>query len=196
MKKLFLLLALIIAGCAGLQKAPKEQTMTINRIIEVPGMTKAELFSKTNEWVNRNLQPASADMNSGIILGSGEAGYPFPDSNRAEYTIVFSMKNDIHGDKVDITFGDIMLKFQREYISEAYTVQAYTGGEETPITSGRDFQAAKNALGYIADNLANYLKGHEEPLFRCSICGAILTSPECMADYLKRQKKPAIINYD
>jgi hypothetical protein len=185
MKKLILLFALLAAGCAGMQKAPPVQTMSITKVIEVPGMTGGELFDKTYEWVGRNLQIDSADKSTGTILADGEVGYPFPDPNRSDYTIVFSMKNEIRGDRNDITFGNIMLKFSREYISEAYTVQSYTGGEETPITSGRDYQAARNALGQIANNLSNYLKGTVEPLYRCATCGAIFTSPDCLTEHLK-----------
>jgi hypothetical protein len=185
MKKLILIVALLAAGCAPIQKAPPVQTATIGIVIEVPGRTKEEVFNKTTEWVNKNLQLESANDSTGIIVATGEAGYPFPVTDRSDYTIVFSMKNVIRGNRDDITFDDIMLKFSREYISEAYTVQSYTGGEETPITSGRDYEAAQNALGYIAANLANYLKGHEEPLVRCTTCGAILTSPECRAEHLK-----------
>jgi hypothetical protein len=185
MKKLILLFALIAAGCAGIQKVPHVQTMSITKVIEVPGMTKKEIFDKTYEWITRNLQTTSADTKTGIILADGEVGYPFPDPNRSDYTIVFSMKNEIRGDRNDITFGNIMLKFSTEYISEAYTVQSYTGGEETPITSGRDYQAAQNALGLIAYNLSNYVKGTEEHLHRCATCGAIFTSPECLAEHLK-----------
>ncbi|HKZ16091.1 MAG TPA: DUF4468 domain-containing protein [Geobacteraceae bacterium] len=185
MKRLFLLLFLLVAGCAGIQKVPQEQTMTITKVVQVPGMTKDEIFNKTNEWVTENLQAVSADIKSGIILAEGEVDYPAPDADRVDYTFVFTMKNEIREDKNYVTFGNIMLKFPTPYISEAYTVQKYTGGEEIRVTSERDRQAAEKALEHIAGNLSKYLKGTAEPLVRCATCGAIFTSPECLTEHLK-----------
>jgi len=185
MKKLILLFLLFVAGCAGVEKLPQKQMLSITSVIEVPGMAKERIFNKTGEWVAKYLQFANADVTSGIILARGEVCYPSRDKNRAQHTIVFTMKNIIRDNRNEVTFMDIMLKSPGQYISEAFTVQEYKDYENIPVVSERDIEATRNALRYIVDNLADYLKGTARPLTEFPACGAIITSPEGTTDYLK-----------
>lgn len=182
MKKLFLLFLLFVAGCAGVEKLPQKQMLSITSVIDVPGMAKERIFNKTGEWVAKYLQPANANAKSGIILARGEVCYPSRDNIRAQHMIVFAMINIIRDDRTEVTFTDMMLKSPRQYISEAYTVQEYKDFENIPVVSERDIEATKNALRYIVDNLADYLKGTAWPLTGCPACGAIITSLDETAD--------------
>ena len=182
MKKLFLLFLLFVAGCAGVGKLPQKQMLSITSVIDVPGMAKERIFNRTGEWVAKYLQPANVDVKAGIILARGEVCYPSRDKNRAQHTIVFTIKTIIRDNRNEVTFKDIMLKLPRQYISEAYTVQEYKDFENIPVVSERDIEATKNALRYIVDNLADYLKGTAGPLTGCPAYGAIITSLDGTAD--------------
>src|SRR6266508_4191854 len=110
MKKLCLLFVLFVAGCAGVEKLPQKQMLSITSVIDVPGMAKERLYDKTGEWVAKYLQSINADVKAGIILASGEVCYPSRNKNRVQKTIVFTMKIFILDNREEVTFTDIMLK--------------------------------------------------------------------------------------
>lgn len=157
MKKLFVLLFMLLAGCAGVQRAP-EQT-SLQKVIEVPGKDSQQLFNKTRIWATRYLDLQSANPSSGTILARGEVAYPSPPTDRVEHTFVFRMKNEIVDSRDVVTFDKVMLKEPKNYsIEDQYMAKSYTGGEETAITSPKDAAAANDVLNYLTDNLEEYLK--------------------------------------
>ena len=172
MKKLFLVILLFVASCAGVGKLPQEPMLSIKSVIDVPGMAKERIFNKTGEWVAKYMQPVNIDVKSGIILATGEVCYPSRDKKRAHHTIVFTMRNFIRDNRTEVTFADIMLKVPGQYISEAYTVQEYKDDRNIPVVSESDIKATRNTLQYVVDNLADYLKGTAGPLTGYPACGA------------------------
>lgn len=159
MKKLFLFFLMLLAGCAGMQKAPQEQAMSISKVIVVPGASKEQMFKNTKGWVSMFVQLKNADSDAGIILAKGEVSYPSPPVDRIEYTFVFTMKNEIRDNRDTVTFDQIMLRSPKEYLP----VDTGAGEKSIPATesvpvSKKDVEAAQNAIGYIADNLESYLQ--------------------------------------
>lgn len=159
MKKLFLFLLLLLTGCAGMQKAPQEQSMSINKVIEVPGVSQEQIFNKTHDWAVKYVQLENADRNSGVLVARGEVAYPSPSVDRIQYTFVFTMRNEIQDNKAMVTFDKIMLKAPLSYLPESVGVsKPYIGGEERPVVAKKDMEAAQYAIGYIEDNLQSYLQ--------------------------------------
>jgi hypothetical protein len=157
MKRLFVLLFMLVAGCAGVQRAP--EPTTLQKVIETPSLTQEQTFNKTQKWVARYLDLQSATPSTGVIVARGEVGYPSPSIDKIQYTFVFRMKNTIVDNKDVVTFDNVMLRTPKSYIIEdEYLAKSYTGGEEVAITSPKDAAAANKALSYISDNLADYLK--------------------------------------
>jgi hypothetical protein len=159
MNKLFLFFLMLLAGCAGLQKAPQEQAMSISKIIEVPGASKEQMFKNTKGWVSMFVQLKNADSAAGIILAKGEVAYPSPPIDRIEYTFVFTMKNEIRDNKDMVTFDQIMLRSPIGYLPvDTGAGEKYIPATESVPVSKKDVEAAKYAIGYIADNLESYLQ--------------------------------------
>lgn len=159
MKRLFIFFLLLMAGCAGMQKAPQEQAMSISKVIEVPGSSKEQIFKNTQGWANMFVQLKSADSNAGIILANGEVGYPSPPVDRIEYTFVFTMKNEIRDNRDMVTFDKIMLRSPKEYLPvDTGGGEKYIPATESVPVSKKDVEAAQYAVGYIADNLERYLQ--------------------------------------
>jgi hypothetical protein len=159
MRKLFLFFLLLLTGCAGMQAAPQEQTMSISKIIVVPGASEEQIYNNTKGWVNMFVQLKNADSNTGIILAKGEVAYPSPPIDRIEYTFVFTMKNEIRDNKDTVTFEKIMLRSPKQYLPlDTGAGEKYIPSTESTPTAKRDVEAAQNAIGYIADNLQSYLQ--------------------------------------
>jgi hypothetical protein len=158
MKRFFLFVFLFLSGCAGVQTAPQEHAMTISKIIEVPGSTKEQIFKKANNWVEKNWRLYSSNVDSGVIIGSGEVGYLSAPVDRLDYTFVFQMRHEIQDNNDTVTFEKIMLKSPKDYSADYSTENAYTGGEESPITSKKDSEAAQDVFHHISDNLTDFLR--------------------------------------
>ncbi len=158
MKKLFLIFLIFLAGCAGMKTTQQDPPMTITKVIEVDGASKDQIFKNAHNWVVRYWRLNSANPGSGIILGTGEVGYPSAPADRVEYTYVFQMRQEIRDNKDTITFEKIMLKSPKNYIQESAFPDAYYGGEESPVTSKRDLETAQYLINYISDNLKDSLQ--------------------------------------
>ena len=98
MKKILLLLSLFLAGCAGMKTQPQE-SLTITKVIYVDSAGKEQIFKNAHKWVVTYWHLTSANPDSGIIMGTGEVGYPSAPVDRVEYTYVFQMRHEIQDNK-------------------------------------------------------------------------------------------------
>jgi hypothetical protein len=159
MNKLIILGVLLLAGWATLGRAAEDRFTSYSRTIEVPGMSKSQIFAKTNEWVVRYANFDSADKENGVILGHGEVAYPSPPVDRIEYTFTFKMRDNIQDNRETVTFDPIMIRSAKSYYNKApYSGKEYSGGEESVITGKKDALVAKGLADYLTDNLEGYLK--------------------------------------
>jgi len=84
MKKLcspiFLILLIILVGCAGMQQAPASE-LEFQRIVEMPGFSKDKIYNATKIWIAENFGSAKAviehdDKEGGTLIGNGNIQYP------------------------------------------------------------------------------------------------------------------------
>ena len=191
MKKLLLTLCIFIATGAFLAASANAETVTVQKVIEVPGATKEQLMQKVREWSERYAEFYSVDANS--VVANGEIAYPSPPIDRVQYVFLFKSKNYVQNNKVTVTFEDVMLRTPRQYSGESGDVLSYIGGEAEPVKSKKDIAAANKILNYTAVNLEDFLRKKtvtSSPLERCEECGLLLTSPaELKKHYEKFHKE-------
>ncbi len=167
MKRIFVLFVLLLAGCAAYRPMPPEQ-MTIGTKMEVPVLAKEEIFRKSKTWVERHLYSRdniirAADRAAGVIVANGYIDYPaegkLGEVDRIQYTISFTMKEEISGSGVTLTFSDLLLDIPKYYhvYSRYWPLQEYSGGYSVPIEERADFDAAKRGLLEIAGRLGECL---------------------------------------
>ncbi len=190
MKKLYLALGMIIGAISFLgMPALAAETVTVKRVIEVPGATQKQVFDRARTWSETYGSISSVDPNTGVIVANGEITYPSPPVDRIQYTVLFKVKNSIEKNKSTVTFEDVKLKAPRSYTAESTGAGTpYTGGEITEVKSAKDIAAANKALSYVADNLGDSLLGKTQsacPLAKCPECPTLATSPEEMKEHMK-----------
>ncbi len=167
MKRMGFLLLLMLAGCAAYRPVPPGE-MVIRTKLEVPVMAQEEIFRKSRAWIERHLNSrgkiiASADRKAGVILANGYIDYPATDKleaiDRIQYTISFSMKEEIGDSGVSLTFSDLMLDIPKNYQVHGrfWPLQEYTGGYSVPIEFREDLDAAKRGMLAISGRLEKCL---------------------------------------
>jgi len=184
---LAVMLAMPVAGFASQtgEKAVSAKTVVTSKVIAIPGATKEQLFNKVSEWTKRYTSSSREEPSSGLIVSKGEITYPAPPINRIQYTILFTMKNTIQGNKDNVTFEKVLLKSPTSYIQETNEKIA---SETTPITSDKDRLAAQKVLTRLTDNLEAFLLSKSAEgcsLVKCPKCATLSCSPEEMQEHMK-----------
>src|SRR6266498_1775846 len=172
MRIILLSLALLVSGCAVHKPMPVEE-MVIRREIGLAGMTRERIFENSKIWIGRHLYAKekiinTADRNAGVIIANGYIDYPASGEleamDRTQYTISFSMREEIRDSGATITFYDLMLDIPKYYRHNRWwPLQEYTGGYSVPIEEKADFEAARRGLQNIAERLTDYLKQARHP---------------------------------
>lgn len=173
MKIVALMLVLLFSGCAAYKLMPRQE-MVIRKAIEVPGMARDRIFENSKIWITRHLYAkekiiTTADRNAGVIIANGYIDYPATGKMEAiaktQYTISFTMREEIRDSGATITFYDLMLDIPKYYhYSRWWPMQEYSGGYSVSIEEKADFEAARRGLVDIADRLADYLKQARHPM--------------------------------
>jgi hypothetical protein len=173
MKIVALMLVLLFSGCAAYKPLPRQE-MVIWKTIEVPGMTRDRIFENSKIWITRHLYAkekiiTAADRNTGIIIANGYIDYPASGElgaiEKTQYTISFTMREEIRDSRATFTFYDLMLDIPKYYrYNRWWPMQEYSGGYSVPIEEKADFEAARRGLPDIADRLADYLKLDRHPM--------------------------------
>jgi hypothetical protein len=175
MRIILLSLALLVSGCAVHKQMPAEE-MVIRKEIELEGMTRERIFDISKMWITRHLYAkdkiiTTADRNAGVIIANGYIDYPETGKldalDKIQYTISFTMREEIQDSGATITFYDLMLDIPKYYrYTRWWPMQEYGGGYSVPIEEKADFEAARRGLRDNADRLADYLKQARHPLSR------------------------------
>ena len=173
MKMLLVSLVFLVSGCAVHKSMPVEG-LVIHKEIEVGSMTRERIFENSKIWITRHLYAkekiiTTADRNAGIIIANGYIDYPATGKSEAiakiQYTISFSMREEISDSRAVITFYDLMLDIPKNYrYNRWWPMQEYTGGYSVPIEEKADYEAARRGLQDIADRLAVYLEQARHPM--------------------------------
>jgi len=169
MRILIIFFVLLISGCAVNKPVPMDLA-SIEKDIDLPGMTREEIYVKSREWIVRHLYSKGqiievADQNAGLIVANGFIGYPttgkLEEIDKIQYTISFTMQANIGDQEETIFFRDLMIDIPKAYYRSrhpAWMFVEYYGGYSVPVTEKGDYEAARKGLLEIVGRLEEDLK--------------------------------------
>ncbi|MBC8552823.1 MAG: DUF4468 domain-containing protein [Candidatus Brocadiales bacterium] len=147
------LFSLFIIHCALPPKV--DESMNIQRIIELPDQNQELLFTKSMEWFSTSFKSSKAvidysDIETGIIMGNGNMDYG--GILTAGYDVLFSIKVDVKDNRSRITLGNFILRIPPS---------KYAGEMEAPMVV-RDFEKVRPKLEALATNYVEYMNQNTE----------------------------------
>jgi hypothetical protein len=167
MGKAVVVLVLLVAGCAVYRPMPRGDVV-IRTEFDAPGMSADRIFEKSKTWLTRHLYSdkqiiAYADRKAGVIIANGTVPYTatgeLESIDRIQYTISFTVREEIRDAKISLTFDNLLLNVPRYYQRSRFRPEMeYVGGYSVPITQRSDFEAARKGALEIAAKLADHLK--------------------------------------
>jgi len=152
MKRLFsvgvILFLVALIGCAGLQPV-KQEDLTIQQVVEVPGFTKYQIYDYCKIWVAENFRSAKAviehdDRENCCLIGNGIVKYPCHGLEciaKHDWEVHFTMRIDTKDGKFRQTFSNLQLSWPARVDSLGYH-PAHRG----PIATQGDLAKVKPAL--------------------------------------------------
>lgn len=147
--------ALALYGCAGMQPIA-EADRTFERVVEVPGYSKDQIYSSTKIWIAENFKSAKSvieldSKEDGIIIGNGIIQYPCSGMEclaKSDWKVPFTMRVDMKDQKFKISFSNIKLSWPAKY-SSGISSPAYDG----PVNSQGNMDVIKPALLKFGDDI-------------------------------------------
>jgi hypothetical protein len=177
MRKMVIIMitSLMMASCAGFQPVPPEQ-LYVQKVMEVPGMTKKHIYGKSRLWIARNFKPYKAvwlferktasvveyaSENEGILIATGTIPYPrktysLTEGHKAYWEVTFTMEEDIKDGKVRVTFSNLGFYVPKLWCGNIYS--EWLGAYDKPLTAAEDMEAVRPVLTEMADRLGEFLR--------------------------------------
>ncbi len=172
---MIMIMSLITASCAGLQPAPPSQ-LYVQKILEVPGTEKEQLFSNSKLWIVRTFRPYKAvwlfqrktstvieyaDERQGIIIASGSIPYPHKAFSLTEgykeyWEVNFTIEVDMKDGKARVTFSNLGIYVPKLWCGNIYS--EWLGAYDKPLTDQEDMEAVRPVLTGLADRLGEFLR--------------------------------------
>jgi len=152
-----LLTTVVLAGCAGMQSLPPAQ-LSVQKVVEVPGMSKDEIFRKSQIWFTKTLRLSKAvtsyerkyrspldyvNKAEGLLIGSGDIFYPSTDYSLSEghktnWEVTFTVQEDIKDGKARLTFTNLTIFVPKTWCQNAYA--GWLGAYEKPLRAVEDME--------------------------------------------------------
>jgi hypothetical protein len=158
-----------LSGCLHQAVMPHED-MVLTKEIKVPGMTRDQMFDRSETWIYRHLYSDEGnilhtDRGAGVIVVRSTVEYPTAGRLDAiakiQYTISFTMRVEVMEHELWVTFEDLMVNVPKNYpVTRRWNFYEYTGGYSVPVTKRSDFEAAKKGLLDLADRLGSHLRAN------------------------------------
>ncbi len=158
MKLIFAMISLIIVGCAAMQPvAVTDADLTFQRVVEVPGYSKEQIYHGTKIWIAENFKSAKAvleyeNKDTGTLIGNGIISYPCSGLEcmvKADWKVPFTMRVDIKDQKLRLTFSNLRISWPSSYNKTYGAQSAYDG----PIRNKSDLDAVRPVLLKFGDQL-------------------------------------------
>ena len=164
----------VLAGCAGLQRLPADQPL-VQKVIEVPDLTKDEIFRKSEIWLAQNLRvskavteferkarPVMAYANSkeGVLIGNGDIFYPatgIADGYKADREVSFTVREDVRDGGARLTFTNLAVYVPKRFCVE-YAYGGWLGAYQTQLISLEDLNRVRQVLLEMTDRLGVALR--------------------------------------
>ena len=161
MKKIIATLCLLaLTGCATAPVKPVEYVNDVSyqRIIDMPGMNKTDIFNKSRQWYALTFKSSKQaieyqDILAGKIIAKGSdtvyftMDMPFGGTQKIPQAVGFTIVQEIKDEKTKITFNNIGLI-------------SYTGSNYSNIDTG-SWQQLEPRLAAFTDNLKAFLSSKE-----------------------------------
>ncbi len=174
-----LIAALFFMGCAGLQTLPADQR-TVQKVVELPGLAKKDIFNRSTIWIVRNFKPFKAvwvfgnrvspvleyaDEQQGILIATGNIYYPSTGSSFSEgykrfWEVTFTREEDIKDGKAKITFRNLSVYVPKLWCGNIYS--EWMGAYDKPLTNVDDMTAVRPELLRLADQLTEFVRTPQE----------------------------------
>ena len=143
-----ILFSLFIIHCALPPKV--DESMNIQRVIELQDQNKEALFTKSMEWFSTSFKSSKSvidysDIETGIIMGNGSMNYG--GILTSTYEVLFSIKVDVKDNRSRITLSNFNLRIP---------ASKYMGAVEAPMVV-RDFEKVRPKLEALATNYTEYI---------------------------------------
>lgn len=141
------ILTILLTGCPGIPKMLTEEESIIQKIVEVPGYTKDQIFERSKMWIAENFKSAKAvleyeNKENGILIGHGNMALPVSDIRSMAtlpWRFKFILKEEAKNDKFRVTYSNLIV------INGA--------GNETSRWVPDDYDKVKTILLNMADEI-------------------------------------------
>ncbi len=177
MKKtvLIMIISILTASCAAIQPAPAELPL-VQKILEVPDMTKGQIYENSRLWIAQNFKPYRAvwlykrktgpvveyaNEKAGILIATGTIHYPYKafsltEGHKLYWEVTFTMEEYIKDGRVMVTFRNIDIYVPN--LSCGNAVGEWLGAYDKPLTDPEDIKAVRPVLTGLAERLGEFLR--------------------------------------
>lgn len=123
------MVVVILSGCGGYARTVTPAQMETQKVFEVPGLGKDEIFEQSKIWIAKNFKSSKAvieyeNKEKGIIIGNG-AVRGYANGGLAVFNVFFTLEEEIKDGKVRVTTNNIHLENGQRFY-EAYRQQVMT----------------------------------------------------------------------
>ena len=151
----------LLVGCAGMQQIT-EADRTFERIVQVPGHKKDNIYDFTKIWIAENFRSAKAvieyeNKDAGTIIGNGAIKYPCKGMEcvaKNDWKVLFTMRVDTKDEKFRLTFSNLKLTWPPSYNS-TFGAQR---GHEGPVSTKADLDTIKPVLLKFGDEIRSHME--------------------------------------
>ena len=124
-----IMLIVLLAGCGGYARTVTPAQMETQKVFEVPGLGKDEIFEQSKIWIAKTFKSSKAvieyeNKERGVIIGNG-AVTCHANAGLAEFYVLFTMEEEIKDGKIRIKTYNIRTE-KNIVFYEAYRQEALT----------------------------------------------------------------------
>lgn len=146
-----------LGGCATMTATPlPDSAKTFEKVVEVPELTKDEIYTATKVWIAQNFKSAKAvieidSKEDGLIVGNGIIDYPCDGIEclaKGDWRVPFTMRVDIKEGRFRLSFSNIKLAWDASYNAGILSPAA-----EVNVSNQSEMDSIKPKLLEFADQI-------------------------------------------
>jgi len=148
--------ALCLVTAIGVAKDLTEEEMKTEKVYDVPGFKRDQIFTSSRMWIAENFRSAKAvieyeNKDEGTIIGNGNIKYPCKNIEclaKADWRVSFTMRVDTKDDKFRLTFTNVHLTWPAQYLNGVATPAA-----DLPVKRASDMDKIRPKLLELGDSI-------------------------------------------
>lgn len=170
------LFEMVLAGCAYVKPLPPEQ-LVIQKVVEAPNVSKAQLFEKSKIWYAKTFRQSMAgwweqnstrtviqyeNRDNGMLIANGSILYPLEhlsDSYKKGWEVRFTLQEEVKDGNARFSFSNLNM-FVPTYICG--NLYAGTMSSYEKRLDPEEFEMVKPIFLELANQLAAYLVAPEK----------------------------------